>query len=636
MKPVQSAVAAIAVLTFAACGTESASTVQSECDANSTFAQVQQQIFEAQGCTASACHGETANGGLDLRPENAYANLVNVDATSGDFVRVFPAEQDLSLLYQKVAAKTENFDLGPLGISGGPMPTGDGVLSEEDLGLLRAWIRGGAPETGIVAGSEEFASCELQGDIAPNKIQPLPEPAADKGVQFYSGGWDVPAEEEGEVCFVTYYDYSDRIPDERKVPCGEAQGGPERECFAYNDVLLAQDPQSHHSIIEFYVPPRVCVGGDNEGKDCGNQDQSFCGDGGVCALNPDHLDPMGEVWKNWQCLGGGRAGAACTPGSDECGDRGQCATAPITTVACIFYANGPADMGSPAGLFGRAEARLNLATAQEATFREEYPPNVFSLMPVKGFVIWDSHAFNLTRTDTSVEQWMNLEFADAEEMVYPRQQIFDAGDLFGMGRIEAYSSKEVCSTFTIPQYGQLLTLSSHTHRFGKEFRVWHPPNEVCDAKNPDCGPPVREADYTSYDYEDPLYQRFIGDEILSFESPNEEDRTFRYCARYDNGETNPMEVRRESLKPEAETCVFIGGFAEIARLALGVEIFACGCPEEERSCFGGPNQGMRCQGDDSVCGEGGVCDACPAAGGVTTEEEMFLLLGSYYVKTPGL
>ena len=30
----------------------------------------------------------------------------------------------------------------------------------------------------------------------------------------------------------------------------------------------------------------------------------------------------------------------------------------------------------------------------------------------------------------------------------------------------------------------------------------------------------------------------------------------------------------------------------------------------------------------------GVCDACPAGGGVTTEEEMFLLLGSYYVQTP--
>ena len=607
MKPVQYAIAAIAMATLAACGTDSSSVAKPKCDTDSTFAQVQQQIFDAKGCTASACHGEGATGDLDLRPENAYANLINVEARSGDYVRVFPAEQDLSLLYQKVASKTQGFDLGPVGISGGKMPTGDGVLSEDDLGLLRTWIRGGAPETGIVEGSEEYASCQLEGEIAPNKIQPLPAPAVDKGVQFYSGGWDVPAEQEGEVCFVTYYDYSDRIPAELKVPCGEPQGGPDRDCFAYNNVLLAQDPQSHHSIVEFYVPP--------EGEE-------------------DQYDPMNEEhWQNWNCLGGPKAGMSCTPGSDECGDRGQCATTPTTTVACIGYPNGPDQMGTAAGLFGAAETRLNLATAQEATFREDYPPNVYSLMPVTGFVIWDSHAFNLTQQNTSVEQWMNLEFATADETIYPRHQIFDADDLFGMGRIDAYSSKEVCTTFTIPRYGQLLTLSSHTHRFGKEFRVWYPPNAVCDTDDPDCGPVDREPEYRSFDYEDPLYQRFIGDDILSFDSENEEDRTFRYCALYDNGENNPMEVRRESMKPEAETCDFVDGIVRFAQ-AAGIQLYACGCEPEERTCFGGPNQGLACNGDDAACGAGGVCDACPAGGGVTTEEEMLLLLGSYYVKTP--
>ncbi|MBW2549023.1 MAG: hypothetical protein JRE82_17765, partial [Deltaproteobacteria bacterium] len=142
-----------------------------------------------------------------------------VAATSGDIVRVFPGEQDLSALYQKVAAKTQGFDLSTVGISGGAMPTGDGMLSENDLSLLRAWIRGGAPATGIVSGSEEFASCELEGDVVPNKIQPLRAPAVGEGVQFYSGGWTVPAEGEGEVCFITYYDYSETIPADFVVPC---------------------------------------------------------------------------------------------------------------------------------------------------------------------------------------------------------------------------------------------------------------------------------------------------------------------------------------------------------------------------------------------------------------------------------
>ncbi len=124
MKPVQYAIAAIAALSLVACGTDNASTTAQKCDVDSTFDQVQQQIFEAKGCTASACHGEAVNAGLDLRPANAYASLINVAATSGDFVRVFPGEQDLSVLYQKVAAKTEDYDLGPLGIGGGKMPTG--------------------------------------------------------------------------------------------------------------------------------------------------------------------------------------------------------------------------------------------------------------------------------------------------------------------------------------------------------------------------------------------------------------------------------------------------------------------------------------------------------------------------------
>ena len=609
MKLVQYAIAAGAIVIVAACGADNSNATKPKCDVDSTYQQVQQQIFEGRGCTASACHGEGATGGLDLRAESSYAGLVNVEANSGDYMLVFPGEQDLSLLYQKVAAKTEGFELGPLGISGGAMPTGDGQLSEDDLGLLRQWIRGGAPETGIVEGSDEYASCELDGEIAPNKIQPLPAPAAGEGVQLYSGGWDVPPEAEGEVCWVTYYDFSDQVPDEFIVPCDEAQGGAERDCFAYNDILLAQDPQSHHSIVDFYVP----TPGDAE-----------------------HWDPMNEEhWQDWACLGGPNAGASCTPGSTECGDRGQCTTPVQDTVACIGYRYGPPEMGTVGGLFGAAEARQNLATAQESSFRESYPPQVFSKMPVKGFILWDSHAFNLTREGTSVEQWMNLKFAAPEEQVYPRVQIFDGNNLLEMGRIDAYTSKEVCTSYTLPQHAQLLTLTSHTHRFGKQFRIWYPPNDRCLAEDddPNCVAPDREPDYISFDYADPLYQRFSGDAIMGFDSSSVADRTFRYCAVFDNGETNPDEVRRNSVRPEAETCEFVGQFSVLAN-AAGIDLFACGCPEEERSCFGGPNQGMACNGDDSVCGEGGVCDACPAGPGVTTEEEMLLVLGSYYIETP--
>ncbi|MEM7436011.1 MAG: hypothetical protein AAF436_12720 [Myxococcota bacterium] len=574
-----------------------------KCEVDSTFGQIQEQIFEARGCTLSNCHGDAMAGALDLREDAAYDNLVRVPGMAADLDRVFPAEQDLSLLYIKVAAKVTGANLGEQGIIGSAMPLGEDVLSEEDLELLRIWIRGGAPETGIVSGSEQFATCDLEGTVVPNEISPLPAPDTDKGVQFYSGGWQVDAEGEGEVCFVSYFDYSDQIPDRYKVPCTAAEGGPDRDCFAFNRILLQQTPQSHHAINEFYVPP------------VGKEEQ---------------WDPKNGAWKNWVCNGGDSDGASCEPGSNDCGERSQCVTQPTTSVACIGYRNGPNDLGTVAGLFGTADVRQNIATAQEATFREAYPADVFSLVPVSGFIVWDSHAFNLTQQDAVIEQWMNLEFAEPDDRVYQKTQLFDAFDIFGMGTVDAFTTKEACTSFTIPQYGELLTLSSHTHRFGKDFRVWYPPNDYCEP-GPDCVAPDRDPEYRSRDYSDPLYQRFS--EPLVFTSPDERDRTFRYCSLWDNGATNPEEVRRESKKPDAETCEFVDTIRGLASRG-GLSLFGCGCAPEERSCFGGPSQGMACGGEDSVCGDGGMCDACPMGGGVTTEEEMFILLGSYFVRTP--
>mgnify|MGYP001469293193 CR=1 FL=1 len=50
-------------------------------------------------------------------------------------------------------------------------------------------------------------------------------------------------------------------------------------------------------------------------------------------------------------------------------------------------------------------------------------------------------------------------------------------------------------------------------------------------------------------------------------------------------------------------------------------------------------KGQLCGGDDRNCDSApdahdGECDACPLRGGVTTEDEMFILLGFYYV-VPG-
>jgi len=131
--------------------------------------------------------------------------------------------------------------------------------------------RGGAPETGIVVGSEQFSSCDLQGDFAPNKIQPLPSPAVHEGVQFYSGGWDVPAEQEGEVC------------------------------FAYNKVLLAQDPQSHHSIGDEILSFDSDVAEDRTFKYCAVYDNGETNSSEVrCeSTKPEASQPKKKCFSFW-------------------------------------------------------------------------------------------------------------------------------------------------------------------------------------------------------------------------------------------------------------------------------------------------------------------------------------------------
>ena len=54
MKLVQYAIAAGAVVIVAACGADTSNATKPNCDVDSTYQQVQHQIFEGRGCTESA------------------------------------------------------------------------------------------------------------------------------------------------------------------------------------------------------------------------------------------------------------------------------------------------------------------------------------------------------------------------------------------------------------------------------------------------------------------------------------------------------------------------------------------------------------------------------------------------------
>ncbi|MEM7434775.1 MAG: hypothetical protein AAF436_06445, partial [Myxococcota bacterium] len=169
-----------------------------DCRVESSFEAIQARIFDGRGCTSAACHGgDDPAGGLDLREGRAVDGLVRVRGESADMDLVFPGDEERSLLYVKLAAKTLGEPL-PVGVAGTPMPFGDpdAVVTEEELGALRAWIRAGASATSIAEGTESLLSCREAVDVDPNKIEPLDAPTPDVGVQFYSGGWFLPAESE--------------------------------------------------------------------------------------------------------------------------------------------------------------------------------------------------------------------------------------------------------------------------------------------------------------------------------------------------------------------------------------------------------------------------------------------------------
>jgi hypothetical protein len=122
--------------------------------------------------------------------------------------------------------------------------------------------------------------------------------------------------------------------------------------------------------------------------------------------------------------------------------------------------------------------------------------------------------------------------------------------------------------------------------------------------------------YTNFVYNDPIQLRFDPPLFFVGERP---DRTLTYCALYDNGFTDPATMKRQSTSPPtpwgtstcpAPTTCYAG---KVCEPCTGTT-----AEERHRSCDSSPGAGD------------GLCDGCTLTGGVTTEDEMFLLLGSFY------
>ncbi|HEY8518219.1 MAG TPA: hypothetical protein VIS07_22130 [Candidatus Binatia bacterium] len=518
----------------------------------STFEAIQQVIFEKRGCTQDVCHGSGASGGLQLTRDVAYRNLFEAPSLGSPLRRVVPGDNDRSYLWLKLAAATRP---GTVDIGGAPMPLGLEPLTENELEALRIWIYAGAPETGTVIGTEGLLDACLP-EPEPITIKPLDPPPPGEGVQLVMPPWLLPANSEHEVCFASYYDLTDQVPEQYRDPSGQY--------FRFKASELRQDPQSHHLILNYSRVP----------------------------VEDIHHPAFGP----WTCKGGERAGEPCEPTDlTSCGS-GLCATEYRDGFTCTGF--GPPVQGGVAS--------IQIGGAQQAQQTTEYVDGVFAQIPLKGILYWNSHAFNLTKSDHLMNARLNYWFAEPEEQRHPVRGIFDVSRIFS-ANAAPFTTQTLCHDHVLPKGARLFGLSSHTHQRGKHFTVDLPDGTRI---------------YESFVYNDPLAA--VYDPPLIFDSPNPAERTLRYCSLFNNGvkedgSPDPETVTRFSRLPAS---VFIPGVPGRCNPVA--------CAEGK---VGAPCSGV---GDDATCdtspGAGdGFCDACRITGGESTENEMFILLGQYYV-----
>jgi len=301
----------------------------------------------------------------------------------------------------------------------------------------------------------------------------------------------------------------------------------------------------------------------------------------------------------WTCNGGDNAGQVCEPTDlTSCGS-GICTSEIKQSFACIGF-------GPPAT--GGRQSFVAIGGAQKAQFDIEYLPGVFAQIPTKGILYWNSHAFNLTDDDTTMHARLNYYYADTQQ--FPVVPIFDDTHIFD-GSAAPYTTQTICADHVLPQGARLFNLQSHTHKHGKHFSVTMPDGSSI---------------YDSFVYNDPLSQNF--NPPLAFDSTDPTQRTVHFCTFYNNGvatdgSPDPEAVTRASRVPASARAVGIGPCSPIACAAGNV-----GAP------CNGSNDNATC---DSSPGKGdGLCDACKITGGESTENEMFILIGSFYIDKSGI
>ncbi len=280
----------------------------------------------------------------------------------------------------------------------------------------------------------------------------------------------------------------------------------------------------------------------------------------------------------WSCTGGDRNGQVCEPTNLASCGSGKCISEIKNSAACRGY--GP---GSSSG-FTRSQTITSTITRDG--FYEAFPSH--------GIFYWNSHAFNLTTQDAIHHVWKNFFFTD--DLRFKAEPITYTNNIFAATGTQPFTRKTVCRDYLFNQGDGVLWLTSHTHKRGEEFTMALGGEQI----------------YQTFNYDEPLLKLF--DPGMVFNSSDPVDRTLEYCATYNNG------VNKDG-SPNIET---------VTRLSRR-PVNASKC--NPTACVAG-NIGSPCNGvdDNASCdssdGAGdGLCDACAIGIGITSDDEMFILLG---------
>lgn len=283
---------------------------------------------------------------------------------------------------------------------------------------------------------------------------------------------------------------------------------------------------------------------------------------------------------DWTCAGGEREGEMCEPTDMQSCGSGKCRSAMKPNVACIGYGPGRGPIAS-------ASSNIGSLLTQEG---------YYETVPTHGIFYWNSHAFNLTTEDALHHVWRNVFFTDDRR--YAAEYITYSNHIAAGAGTPPFQRMHVCRDYELAQGEGLLFLSSHTHKRGERFTISRKGGEQL---------------YETFTYDEPLLKYF--EPALVFNSADPAQRTLEYCATYNNGVNadgsfNVDKVTRASRRPDnAGPCTPVACVAG----KIGAP---CNGVGDNASCDSAPGAGD------------GWCDACAITRGISSDDEMFVLLGA--------